>query len=563
MNRFKDVHNFVLQLALAAADQAKSQRSKVKSELKEDTTIVTSAEQAIQARIVAEIRSHFPNHGIIAEEESDEVTPLPWHPNEDWIWLIDPIDGTREFVDPSSTFYGISITVLLKGFPVSSVFVAPEYNLLIDSPDQQGSVVEALAEQPGIVVNGETIISCKKNRDRQVAILSQTIQESVPNWRTLGAQFEKLESRTRSALLSLCRVAVGGEEAPSLYVFGRTDIWNVVAGAFFVEQTGGVAVDIGGRRLLPIRQDILCGTLPEVRSIVAGSRQIVNDVLKRAQEFRIPEVRILRFREEDIPESQNYYSKEIGKDRSSQKINVEEWNTTLLAHHILAFFSMPEWSEAKSVFLSGGLAEKDFGKVVRDLVQSKSPQRRIEIMPQEPAKAALIGASHLLPRERMGNVAVTADLGGTSLRVGLIEFPGQAQAQIDQFRQVKWRKAVSTQVGLLQLLSDYISSVWREALVKHPDVSRTVCLSIPGLVTPEGYILRGGSALPGDWTAPNLHVAKRLEGLLQNAGTPVSIVAHNDGVAHALYLRPVLKHYGRTAIFSLGTGLGNSLVEPI
>jgi histidinol phosphatase-like enzyme (inositol monophosphatase family) len=61
-------------------------------EQKQDDTPVTQADQQAEAAIRAIIREHWPEHGIVGEEAANENT------HAEWQWVIDPIDGTRNFI---------------------------------------------------------------------------------------------------------------------------------------------------------------------------------------------------------------------------------------------------------------------------------------------------------------------------------------------------------------------------------------------------------------------------------------------------------------------------------
>lgn len=67
----------------------------VEKDFKTDPTdIVTVADKEVSNFIIEKIRANFPDHGIISEEEKDEINP-----NAEYTWVIDPIDGTRNFAN--------------------------------------------------------------------------------------------------------------------------------------------------------------------------------------------------------------------------------------------------------------------------------------------------------------------------------------------------------------------------------------------------------------------------------------------------------------------------------
>ena len=76
---------------------------------------VTSADKATQEFLVREITRLFPAHGILGEEGSDETDPAG--PAPDFLWVLDPLDGTTNFLN-GLPVYASSIGILHRGRPV-------------------------------------------------------------------------------------------------------------------------------------------------------------------------------------------------------------------------------------------------------------------------------------------------------------------------------------------------------------------------------------------------------------------------------------------------------------
>src|SRR5262249_29074379 len=86
-----------LALAIELADQARAFvrprfRSRVSTEEKADGSPVTEIDTALEARLRERIRARFPEHGVIGEESGAE------RGNAEWVWVLDPIDGTQSFI---------------------------------------------------------------------------------------------------------------------------------------------------------------------------------------------------------------------------------------------------------------------------------------------------------------------------------------------------------------------------------------------------------------------------------------------------------------------------------
>ena len=82
----------------------------IKVDYKGTTDLVTNIDREVENLIIEKINSHFPDHTILAEESGlNQKTP-------DYLWVIDPLDGTTNFVHGYPSF-GVSIGLLIKGVP--------------------------------------------------------------------------------------------------------------------------------------------------------------------------------------------------------------------------------------------------------------------------------------------------------------------------------------------------------------------------------------------------------------------------------------------------------------
>ena len=96
-------------------------RQNIKIEKKDDDTPVTIADKKSELKIRELINNAYPSHGILAEEFDD--TKL----NSEYIWVIDPIDGTRSFIAGHKDF-GTLIALLYKRKPILGIINCPAHN---------------------------------------------------------------------------------------------------------------------------------------------------------------------------------------------------------------------------------------------------------------------------------------------------------------------------------------------------------------------------------------------------------------------------------------------------
>lgn len=90
-------------------------------EVKENGTPVTNADKKTEEFIRAELTKSFPEHGILGEEFGEQRA------DSDFVWTIDPIDGTRSFMRGIPLF-GTLLALIHKGDPVIGIMVLPALN---------------------------------------------------------------------------------------------------------------------------------------------------------------------------------------------------------------------------------------------------------------------------------------------------------------------------------------------------------------------------------------------------------------------------------------------------
>jgi len=105
------VLNFATQIAREAGNVLVQRLGVAKVTIKGDINLVTEADIAAENLIIERIRSHYPQHGILAEESGEAV--LVGGKRSEWKWIIDPLDGTTNYA---------------HGYPCFCVSIALEHN---------------------------------------------------------------------------------------------------------------------------------------------------------------------------------------------------------------------------------------------------------------------------------------------------------------------------------------------------------------------------------------------------------------------------------------------------
>ncbi len=200
--------------------------------LKGTADLVTAADEESQALLVRRLRRRFPAHGILAEEGLDEAA------DAEWVWILDPLDGTKNFAHGIPTFC-VSIAAVRKGRVELGV---------VHDPLREETFVAARGH--GAWCNGRRIrVSRVAHLDR--AFLGTGVPHNVRNFapslaRTLARFAERsMGVRDRGAgALDLCYVACGRLDG---YWELDQSPWDIAAGGLIVEEAGGRMSDYRGR----------------------------------------------------------------------------------------------------------------------------------------------------------------------------------------------------------------------------------------------------------------------------------------------------------------------------
>ncbi len=128
-----------LEVAMHLARQAGSAimayyQSKICVEYKERDEPVTAADRAADETIRAGLLAQFPGDGLLSEESADDPTRL----DRERVWIVDPLDGTADFIDRTGDF-AVQIALAVLGRPVLGVVYQPVQDVLFHARRGQGA----------------------------------------------------------------------------------------------------------------------------------------------------------------------------------------------------------------------------------------------------------------------------------------------------------------------------------------------------------------------------------------------------------------------------------------
>lgn len=230
-----ETQNFAEKLARKAGELLLKKFGKSKIVVKKGgSDFATDADLASEKLILREIKKHFPNDGILAEESSNNYKLKTKN-----CWIVDPLDGTKNF-HFGIPFWCVSIALQREGESVAGAVFAPLVNQLFSA--RKGG---------GAKLNGKRI---RVSRTSKLA--DSLVVVEIPRQHTSGKRFEKdvaaftdsLKKVRRvrafaAAAYDLCLVARGA--ADGYLDFSRsTKIWDVAAGELIVREAGGKITDV-------------------------------------------------------------------------------------------------------------------------------------------------------------------------------------------------------------------------------------------------------------------------------------------------------------------------------
>ena len=199
-------------------------------EVKADKSFVTVADKEAEAAIITEIKKYFPNHGILGEESGEEKSASPYQ------WIIDPIDGTSNFVSGIPIF-GISIAILKDGVPVVGVIYQPVGDALYTAEKGKGTTWRGKKVSVSDRDTEHAMISFGNGRDKQEKKrLNRLFVESE--------RFIKSRRHLGSCVLEQAFVARGSTEG--IICFGLNK-WDYAAGTLLIQEAGGTITDFSGK----------------------------------------------------------------------------------------------------------------------------------------------------------------------------------------------------------------------------------------------------------------------------------------------------------------------------
>lgn len=230
----------------------------LRTDLKEDQSPLT----------IADVRSHAVISSLLSQSNcpilSEEGVDRPFNERKEWsnFWMIDPLDGTKEFIKRNGEFT-VNIALMEEDQPILGVVYLPVLNRLYYAMKGEGAyridrIGRMNRDDLRHTLNARSVRLPDNRRGKKTRVIasrSHLSQETREFIRQLEEQYEKIELFPAGSSLKLCLIAEGTADLyPRL---GPTMEWDIAAGHVIITESGGTVSKPDGTPLEFNKPDLL------------------------------------------------------------------------------------------------------------------------------------------------------------------------------------------------------------------------------------------------------------------------------------------------------------------
>lgn len=237
-----------LKAAIEAGLKAKEEilkiyHQKFDVEIKEDNSPVTIADKTADKIIREYLHNLFPNHAFLTEESEDDKSRL----ENDFVWIVDPVDGTKDFVARDDQFT-TNIALSYKHRLVVGVVIAPALDEIYFASENNGAFFQKGNENPVKIhvndkINDLTVLTSVFHFNEEEAVLIEKHKDRIKHIMKRGSS------------LKPCAIAHGLAEI-TYRMSPNTKEWDTAACQIILEEAGGLFVKPDGSSITYNRVDV-------------------------------------------------------------------------------------------------------------------------------------------------------------------------------------------------------------------------------------------------------------------------------------------------------------------
>ncbi|XP_014494458.1 phosphatase IMPL1, chloroplastic [Vigna radiata var. radiata] len=216
---------------------------------KGSTDLVTETDKMSEAAILEVVKKNFDDHLILGEEGG-----VIGDTASDYLWCIDPLDGTTNFAHGYPSF-AVSVGVLYRGKPAAAAVVE-----FVGGPMCWNTRLFSATAGGGAFCNGQRIQVSATNQVEQCLLVTGFGYDHDDAWATNIDLFKEFTDVSRgvrrlgAAAVDMCHVALGIVEAYWEY---RLKPWDMAAGVLMVEEAGGTVSRMDGGKFCVFDRSVL------------------------------------------------------------------------------------------------------------------------------------------------------------------------------------------------------------------------------------------------------------------------------------------------------------------
>jgi len=217
---------------------------------------VTDADRSADSYLRETLTGEFPDYGWFSEETKDSPERL----SKERVWIVDPLDGTKEFIE-KKPMWVVSVALVEDHEPVLGILYNPLKEELFTA-----------VKGGGAEMNGEAVICSQKTDPSEMVILNSRTETRDGLWLPFKGAFKKLMG-VGSVAYKLGLTAA--RKADVFATLRPKNEWDVCAGHCILNEAGGTMIDMNGTEPTYNNENTLFSP-----GLVAGNREAVENTLR-------------------------------------------------------------------------------------------------------------------------------------------------------------------------------------------------------------------------------------------------------------------------------------------
>jgi 3'(2'), 5'-bisphosphate nucleotidase len=213
---------------------------------KQDNSPLTQADQISHQIITEFLEEHTPEIPIISEE--DDLPNYDTRKKWKYFWLLDPLDGTKEFIDKNGEFT-VNLALMQGSQPILGIIQAPALGTVYWAEKGKGAFKREKITQK---------IQVRKDIPLQDLVAAISRSHLAPEDKKMLEKYKIKKTIAMGSALKFCLLAEG--KADFYYRFNPTMEWDTAAGQILVEEAGGVVLNEQGKTFSYNKNTLLNGS---------------------------------------------------------------------------------------------------------------------------------------------------------------------------------------------------------------------------------------------------------------------------------------------------------------